>query len=178
MSERESGERDAVQLSIPDHLNYQLVYRLRRQEPFAAEPPDDVAYHYVPRPGALPPGVRGLFGTVGFLKTWLKLTTSGRAFYCLRAGDKVVGYGWLTFGRCKFYHIEPSDVIIGPVTTLRAHRGKGLATLGLKLAINSLIEAGQHVFFIDTSKDNVAMQKVIAKCAFGPPVAAYLRGPD
>jgi GNAT superfamily N-acetyltransferase len=168
-----------VTLSVPEQINYQLVYRLRRSDPFPAVSVPGYAYHFLAGPGAawrLRRGIAGHFRSAGFLKTCAKLATRDRTFYCLTAGEQLANYGWVTASHCRYYRIGIGEIVIGPVWTDPRHRGKGLATAGLQSAVNSLIARGYSVFYIDTSKDNLAMQKVIAKCGFGPPVALFWKG--
>ena len=169
---------------MPHHVKwilafYQLVYRQERHDPFVVEKPAGVEFHLISGPlealGRLQE-IKRIFGLVGSIKALLKVLTPSREFYYLTAGEDVVNYGWSTFSHCRQYHIEPGDTVIGPVWTNPDQRGKGLATIGLKKAMNAMIERKHYIFFIDTAEDNLAMQKVIAKCGFGPAIAAYNRG--
>ena len=171
----------SVTLSVPECIYYQLVYRLRRSDPFPEVSVPGYAYHFLPGPGAawdLRRAMAGHFRSVGLLKACAKLATRDRTFYCLTAGEHLANFGWVTASHCRYYRIEAGEVVIGPVWTDPRHRGKGLATAGLQNAVNSLIARGHSVFYIDTSKDNLAMQKVIARCGFGPPLALFWKGPQ
>ena len=169
---------------MPHHVKWilgfhQSIYRQERHDPFAVERPAGVEFHLISGPlkafGHLRK-IKRIFGLFGLIKACLKVATPSREFYCLTVGEDVVNYGWLTFSRCRQYHIEPGDIVIGPVWTNPDYRGKGMATIGLNSAANAMIERKHYVFFIDAAEDNLAMQKVIAKCGFGPVIRTYRRG--
>jgi len=167
-----------VNLMVPGGIWYQLVYRQRRSSPFQMRAIPEFEYHYADRAAELLPihgALRRCFGTAGFLKTFAKLLSGSRAFYCIIHNHQVASYGWAMKSRCRHYWIASGEVVVGPTFTEQEFRGKGLATYGLKMAINSLMESGHSVFYIDTSNDNIAALRMIAKCDFGKPVAVYLR---
>ena len=172
------ADRIDITLSVPSNRRYQLVYRQERSERFAAEMPEGVEFRFLSAPVDLlarfGPAWR-LFGLAGAAKACLKLATPSRSLYCLMLHGAIVNYGWVMLSSCGYYRVERGDAVIGPVWTDPSHRGEGLATLGLRSAINAWLGRGSRVFFIDTAGDNLAMQAVIAKCGFGPPVALYLR---
>lgn len=166
-------------LSVPKEFWYQFVYRQKRAQPIRDEEAPGYAYHFVRRVGQLAPlagALRRYFGPIGFLKLAAKVLSGKRAFYCMVKDGQVGSYGWATTSFCRAYWMAPGDIVIGPCFTDSAHRGKRLASISMKKAINSLMAEGARVFYIDTSNDNVAAQKMIAKCEFGPPVALYIRG--
>ena len=113
------------------------------------------------------------FGLPGFLKVALKQASSRRRLYCIFADGAVAHYGWVSFSFCRFYKVQAGDVVIGPIWTDDRFRGRGYATLALMRTINELMQKGSHVFWIDTSEDNVACQKVIEKCGFGQKVSVF-----
>ena len=170
----------SVTLSVPECIYYQLVYRLRRSDPFPEVSVPGYAYHFLSGPGAAWDLRRAMAGhflrASGLLKACAKLATRDRTFYCLTAGEHLANLGWVTASTCRYYRIEAGEVVIGPVWTDPQHRGKGLATAGLQNAVNSLIARGHSVFYIDTSKDNLAMQKVIARWRVRPAARPLLEG--
>ena len=113
----------------------------------------------------------GCFGLVGFVKAALKLTSRNRRLYCIIAEGAVAHYGWVSFSFCRYYTVQAGDVVVGPIWTSGRFRGRGYASLALMKAVNELVLAGHHVFWIDTSADNMACQKVIEKCGFGKQVS-------
>ena len=122
----------------------------------------------------LVPLVRCL-GPLGLLKTGLKLVTKRRRFYCVLAEGCVAHYGWVSFSFCRYYQVNPGDVVIGPILTEDRYRGRGYATFALISVVNALVAEGCRVFWIDTSEDNLACQKVIEKSGFGEPVERFER---
>ncbi len=168
-----------VTLEIPANLTFQKVYRQRRVVPLALRRVPGAVYHDVPTVGALlaiGDAARRHFSWPQLIKVAAKLLTPRRAYYCVIADERIVGDGWITYGRCAYYRVEPEDAVIGPAWTHPEYRGRGLATLALSSAINALLQRGHPVTYLDTYKTNAAMEKVIARCGYGPPVALYLRG--
>lgn len=169
-----------VTLSIPHGLPHQLVYRLQVERASPLTAPHGCRFELLSgladalrHAGVL----RRAFGVVGGAKTCIKIMTSARALYVVASGSGILSSGWMTMSRCRHYPVGPGEAVIGPIWTDPAHRGRGLATFGLKSCINRMSEAGCEVFFVDTAGDNLAMQKVLSKCGFGEPVACCLRNP-
>jgi len=171
-----------VVLDIPQCLNYQLVYRIEKTAPYPVDEREDARFVFC---GTWRDGVRhlgafrGAFGMLGALKTVAKLATPSRMLYFFAGpGGAMLHYGWVRIGRCRQFWINPGEVFIGPIRTVPAGRGKGLATDGIKLGINALIARGFTVFYGNSQKDNLASQRVLEKCGFGLPVSAYLKSPS
>jgi GNAT superfamily N-acetyltransferase len=114
-------------------------------------------------------------GKAGLVKAILKLCTKNRLFYCMLKQGQVAATGWCSVSFCRHYKVDPGSAVIGPIWTAEHLRGRGIATLALKQALNALMQRGLRIFYIDTAGDNLASQRVIAKCGFGPPVALYIR---
>jgi len=109
-------------------------------------------------------------GAYGLLKCLLKLLSGKRNVYLILKENQVVHLGWIALGFCRFYDVEPGSAVIGPVWTDGEHRGRGLATVALVQVMNRLTARSVSVFYIDTSEQNLAMQRVIGKCGFGLPI--------
>ena len=109
----------------------------------------------------------------GCLKDIIKLATARRSYFFITDGKKVVSEAYITVGQCRYYNVEDDAAVIGPVWTDEEIRGKGLATGLLKRTINSLVQSGFSVIYIDTSENNKAMQSVIKKCGFGDSIDFY-----
>jgi len=178
---RDTRHASLVTLDIPDVLNYQLVYRLETTTPFAVAPRDDARFVFC---GCLGDGMRCFtslrngFGTAGAIKTVAKLATPTRMLYLfVSPAGELLHYGWVRVGRCRQFWINPGEVFIGPIRTVPAGRGKGLATDGIKLGINALLARGFTVFYGNSQRDNLASQRVLEKSGFGLPVSAYLKSP-
>jgi GNAT superfamily N-acetyltransferase len=155
-----------------------MVYRLRVTSARHVENVQGATFHYLDSPTALPWILRAIAGRhrrAALVKTIAKLATSSRQYYCVTIDGAIVSDGWVTLGRCDHYTIEREAALIGPTWTDPDHRGKGLATFALGHAINALHVRGHDLTYIDTSKDNVAMQRVIARCGYGAPIAAFPR---
>ena len=156
----------------------QRVYRQERDREFQIEPGEGLQFKLVAGPadlGSCGTVLRSAFGLVGCLKACLKVATSSRMLYIVISEDRIVNWGWISLSFCRYYPVAEKDVVFGPVQTEAACRGNGYATWGLKHAMNALVRRGYRVFFIDTSHDNLAMQRVIDHCGFGAPISSYLR---
>lgn len=167
-----------VNLQIPEGMAYQLVYRVESRDHAPVSFPPGVAFHWVDRVAPLLRHWRlwaGALGAPGTVKACLKILAGRRALYGVAHGGVLGHFGWVTLSRCRHYHIEPYAAVVGPVMTLEAHRGRGLATLGLRSVRQCLLARGWPVVYIDTGGDNLAMQTVIARCGFGAPVGVYPR---
>lgn len=166
-----------VRLQIPDKLSFQLVFRQERSQPLEVSPVSGVSFHFI---DSLDVGLaqwsalKGLFGLAGALKALAKIQR-GRAFYFVADGPQVLHTGWVSSSFCRFYRVEPGDVVIGPIWSAEASRSRGVGAYGTQMAINALLKKGVRVFFIDTANGNVPCLKMIGKCGFGAPVASYLR---
>ena len=101
----------------------------------------------------------------------------GRCIYFgLRQGSVPQSTGTLALGYCRFYPVEGDAVVIGEIVTMPDRRGHGLATLSIMLAVNGAIRRGRKTFYIDTQRNNHAMQRSIAKLGFGAPVGGDAAG--
>lgn len=167
-----------VILEIPEHLRFQLVYRLERDRPFEAAAPPGYTFHSVGTVRSALGSLRtlvGAFGVLGAVKAVLKVLTGRRHLYLVRDSAGVVSYGWGTIGKCGYYKIEPDAVVVGPIWTDDRVRGRGLATTALQMALDVWMKSGRRLFYIDTERANFPAQKVFEKCGFGPPIALYIR---
>ena len=166
-----------VRLEIPEKLSFQLVFRQERSLPLDVNPANGLSFHFIDSVGAglaQWPALKGLFGMVGALKALAKIQR-GRIFYFVADGPQVLHTGWVTSSFCRFYRVEPGDVVIGPIWSAQASRSRGVGAYGTQMAINALLKKGVRVFFIDTANGNVPCLKMIGKCGFGAPVASYIR---
>jgi hypothetical protein len=115
------------------------------------------------------------FGYAGSAKAAAKLATPSRHLYLVVADGRLASYGWATIGRCRYYKVEPTAVVVGPIWTDESVRGRGLATFGLQSALNAWVDQGVRFFYIDTECVNHPAQRVFQKCGFGAPIALYIR---
>ena len=168
-----------VCVSIPATHAYGLIYRQARDELFSVEPMAGLSFCLLRRPGDVRPllgALRSRYGAARFAKTVLKLATPIRELYCVLHDGEIVHDGWLTISRCTEYWVEEGAVVVGPINTTEQWRGKGLAPYAMRLAMNSLMERGHRIVYVDTANDNLASQRAIAKCGFGDPVAVRISG--
>lgn len=167
-----------ITLEIPEPLGYQLVYRQERDQPFELplRPQAEFVMVFNAAQALRHLGVlRRHFGALGLGKVLAKLLSGRRAFYFMMEKGQLLTTGWCTVGRCRYYPIEPTGVVIGPIWSSLAARGQGLATRALHRAMNTLQQRGRRIFYIDAFMANQASHRVIAKSDFGAPVSAYLR---
>lgn len=167
-----------VTLVVPDHLQFQYVYRTQPESAAAPALPPGMRFELLR--GATDGGQAGRrlvagFGPVGAAKALAKLASPRRQLYLLSEGRRVLSYGWGMVGRCRYYKIEPDALVVGPIWTAPEARGRGLATTALQAALAAWWTDGRRIFYIDTERNHVAAQKVFAKCGFGPPMALYIR---
>ena len=177
--EHAAGGSREIAIRVPRGLKAQLVFRQVFRQPLATT--GDAQFDF-----QLCRGIRSYLvryqavgralGLLGAVKGAAKASTKRRMFYFVREGRNVLHYGWATIGRCRHYRIEPGAAVIGPIWTSPQARGRGVATIATLQAIDALVRQGHSTIYIDTSQDNAACLKVIEKCGFGPPIAAFIRG--
>ena len=158
-------------------MRWQLIYRLKVSEAFEVVEPDAMKFAFCRSLSEALPLLSVFlrrYGLIAGMKALIKTATDGRWYYCLHDGRNVISDGWIT-GMSRHYEIDPQGAVIGPVWTDPAWRGRGLAVVGIKSALNKMKSAGNSLFYIDTSSENRAMRKVIAKCGFGEPVVTMDR---
>ncbi|WP_156804181.1 GNAT family N-acetyltransferase [Rhodanobacter fulvus] len=170
-----------VELRIPANLPYQLIYRMHRTALFDAPARDDVEFRFVSSlpqllPLALP--LRRVVTTSEWVKSLVRINVGGRMFYCLLRDGVILHRGWVSVSFCNHYKVGPGDVVIGPIWSAPGTRGQGLAKYATQRAINELIGRGLSTFYIDTSADNLACQKMIANCDFGSAMGCTPRLPE
>src|SRR5487761_350096 len=173
-----SAVREVV-VRVPAPLEPQLVFRADFRGPLEVDPPTGLSFVFCRGPLSYLGAARRLgplFSPAETVKNLLKVGTTRRMFYFARDEQEILHFGWLTTGRCRQYRIERDAVGIGPIWTAAAARGRGLATFATKMAINELLRAGHHIFYIDTSMRNLPCLRVIERCGFGEPMATYVRG--
>ncbi|MEI6702260.1 MAG: GNAT family N-acetyltransferase [Deltaproteobacteria bacterium] len=154
----------------------QLVYRHEFEKAFQVPKRLDVDFEFLSSPLDAIRLWRPLMDCLGFLgliKTGLKLATKKRRLYCIMSKGCIAHYGWVSFSFCRYYTVQPGDVVIGPILTDDRFRGMGFATVALMQTINQLILERCRVLWIDTAEDNISCQKVIEKCGFGQSVLSF-----
>ncbi|MDF2154398.1 GNAT family N-acetyltransferase [Vibrio sp. CAU 1672] len=153
-------------------INY--VFKQQRHTPYSVNPA--IQFRRIDTPaGALRharPLLRAL-GMVEYLKILLKSFTRNRVFYFLSDRDTLIAYGYLSIGFCHYYSVAYGDVVIGSIWTHPKRRGQGLATEGIRLAMNHMLNCGRDTFYIDTQATNFAMLRSIEKLEFGRPHAEF-----
>ncbi len=154
----------------------QLIYRYECLAPFELEDSDGIDFIKY-RNGIDAIKYMALLiwhrGIAGYVKDVVKLFTAGRYYFCIVDDNRIVSEVYVVIGKCRFYEVDESAAVLGPVWTDGNMRGKGLATSLLKRTINSLLALGYNTFYIDTSENNPAMQNVIEKCGFGNSAGDY-----
>lgn len=102
------------------------------------------------------------FGLPGAIKAAFKVGTRTRVYYALIRGHEIISDGWIRHGRTSSYRIARSDCVIGPIWTRPDQRGKGYATLGLRLALAFCSKR----IFVDTWIGNLASRACIEAAGF------------
>jgi RimJ/RimL family protein N-acetyltransferase len=167
-----------VTLNVPDHVSFQLVYRMELTRHYAVELEPELQFEFL---NSAVQGLRRISrvasycGKPGVFKALAKLASARRSLYLVTRGGRAVSAGWCTVGRCSYYRVESNAVVVGPIWTDPAERGKGLASKALQLSLNEHLRLGRTLFYIDTEKMNLAAQRVFQKSGFGEPVALYFR---
>lgn len=153
-----------------------LLFKTIRVEPFQLDSNDDVCV---------------VAGFVGVIRHWpmlwhgstilartklvLNIAVGRDVFFGIYSEGNPVSTGVLALGHCSDYKVEPEAVVIGMVNTDSKRRGEGLATRSIMVAMNVMIERGHTQFYIETRRDNIAMQRSIEKLGFGQPISNCLR---
>jgi RimJ/RimL family protein N-acetyltransferase len=166
------------ELDIPETADVQLVFRLQRAHCYEATLPNGYTFSFINTVSdALTEfsALKAQSGLAWVMKCLIRLSTKKRAVYVIMFDGKVASIGGCAAGICKHYRIEKNAMAIGPIETVEAHQGKGLASIGMQLAMNEYIVKGIGTFYIDTQRTNTAAQKTFAKCGFGSPIALYWR---
>ncbi|GAA6174009.1 hypothetical protein NBRC116592_36790 [Colwellia sp. KU-HH00111] len=162
----------------------QFVYKMNLNDkpnsnfsPQADDIKPDVFYNIFDAIKYLPSLIKRFGVSSELLKLLLKLVLKRDAFYCLIINKKIVSDGLITFGRCNYYDVGKQDCIIGTVYSEPSYRGKGLATTAIQSCISNLIVNRPllEAVYIDTSENNIGMQKVIDRLGFGQPFHTYER---
>ena len=113
------------------------------------------------------PAYLTIYGPAATAKMIAKLAIAGRSYYAaFEDPGRIVSDGWILQGRCRFYPVGPRDCVIGPIQTVEQWRGRGVAHAILVRAANSCIRGGAPWVYIDTTEDNFASRKTIAKSGF------------
>jgi hypothetical protein len=172
------GAFHEIRLSVPAPFEAQLVFRREQSRRFEVALPCGAQFVYCRTMREFLPQFRQfteIEGRAAAVKAGIKLLTPRRSFYAMICEGRMLHYGWITTGRCRYYHVEPRAAVIGPIWTSEQARGRGLATAATQLVINEMISQGCSIFYIDTSTTNTSCLKVIQKCGFGPPLGAFVR---
>lgn len=153
-----------------------LLFKTLREVPFQLDRSDDVF---------VIAGLAGLMRHWPMLWRWstmlervklaLKIAAGRSVFFGIQSAGSPVSTGVLALGYCRDYKVEPEAVVIGMINTDLERRGEGLATRSIKVAMNAMIERGFTQFYIETRRDNIAMQLSIEKLGFGKPISHCLR---
>jgi hypothetical protein len=172
------GAFHEIRLAVPAPFEAQLVFRREQSRRIEVAMPAGAQFVFCRGAMQFLPHFRHLAaidGRAAALKAALKLCTPRRSFYAMFCEGRMLHYGWITTGGCRYYHVEPRAAVIGPIWTSEQARGRGLATAATLLVMNELIALGHTIFYIDTSTSNTPCLKVIEKCGFGPPLGAFVR---
>jgi hypothetical protein len=170
---------EEVVLKIPSQYVYQLVFRHDRTEVMAVDTIEGVSFHFCSSLGKYVRYFSQLCHAVGFLSVFkgcLKILSGRRLFYFVTDGTQILHHAWVTLSYSRHYYIDNAAVVIGPIATMSAARGRGLATFATQSAMNALRQLGHRTIYIDTSNTNAPCLKVISNCGFGLPIATYIRG--
>jgi RimJ/RimL family protein N-acetyltransferase len=153
------------------NMRVNLLFKTFRAEPFQLDENDDI--FIVAGPAELIRQWPMLWRWSTILertKLALKIVARRSVFFGIRSSEKLVSTGVLAIGYCRHYKVEPEAIVIVTIHTDPKRRGEGLATRSIKMAMNAMIERGHSVFYIDTGRGNIAMQRSIDRLGFGPPV--------
>jgi L-amino acid N-acyltransferase YncA len=167
-----------LNVTLAPELAYQLVFRHTIERPFDLRPLDGAEFVLLAGPTDAWRQRRALarrVGVRGLPKVFAKLATRSRLLYAVVQDGALVHDGWLSVSHCSTYPVAEGEVVIGPMVTTTPLRGRGLASYGIKEAMNAMLRRGHRVFYINASPANLASRRVIEKCGFGQPIAALPR---
>lgn len=161
--------------SEPESNVRQFVFRKVSGQPPVLNEKPDMQFVHADGPRTIlahRTALRRQLGGAGLIKAFAKTVTHRRSFFFVLQDDIIIHYGWISLGFCRYYAIEESAAVVGPVWTAPQARGKGAASFALQYVIDNLYRRSHAVVYIDTSSDNAAMLRVIEKCEFGPAVGS------
>lgn len=172
-------EYESLTLNIPTSMNYQMIYRQELHYPINdIVKIESLSFSMCDGPSLclkLAPLLIKRFGIFNFIKTLLKTATPTRDLALIIDSHNVVFYCWASISKSSYYLVEKNSVVLNTMVTDPNKRGQGIAPLGLKMMMNHYFSRGKHTFYIDTSKDNPAAQRVFAKSGFDKIVGSYPR---
>jgi GNAT superfamily N-acetyltransferase len=153
-----------------------LVFRQEPAGPLpAGAPPGGASFHLVAGWGGAWRARRHLRAALAegeaLRAALLRLAVPRLFFYyfLLDAHGRVVHAGRLRATRSGLAPLEGPGVVIGPIRTDPAVRGRGLATYGLLCAVNAMLARGHRRFYISASEHNVPSLRAIERAGFGAP---------
>jgi GNAT superfamily N-acetyltransferase len=111
------------------------------------------------------------WGWKGAIKTALKILSLKRILFGVIRDRRVVQFGWVHVGECRFYPVEQDAVVLETLWTDPLHRRQGFASATIYQTIVFLSKKGFRRFYIDTILSNVASQRMIEKAGFSECVA-------
>lgn len=173
-----TGQEYEVTLRIPKNLEFQLVFKQQRTHAFSTIERGELQFLFVDTVGRALSAFKWLvvlYGLVGALKALLKISRGNRYFYALLEGGEVVHTGWINDSFCNYYRVNRGELVIGPIWSADAARGRGFGTYATQLAMNTMLQRGRGIFYIDTSNSNRPCLRLIEQCGFGYPIAAFVR---
>jgi len=101
-----------------------------------------------------------LWGPAGAVNAVARLARPGVSLYLVVEEGSAISWGWLTAaGR---------EVAVGPIGTEPEHTNRGMATLGLRWALNQARYACRSRAWLKAPVEQPAVAKVAAKCGFEP----------
>jgi GNAT superfamily N-acetyltransferase len=145
------------------------IYRIEPPKS-GSPPPDGVTFVPLTNPwhGARHfHALRSEFGLAKTLRALLKLLSGSRFLFVFLQRDRIVCYIWSTEHSPR-YPIGPQACVLGPLSTQRAMRGRGLASSLMRLASEHLAARGYREIYTDTVPSNVASQRTILRAGFVP----------
>jgi len=105
-------------------------------------------------------------GWIEGIRCSLKVLSGRRIFFGLSRKGKIIQSGWANLGFCYHYPVEADAVVLGPLWTHPAIRGKSLGSSSIVAAMRELTRRGYKTYYIDTQSHNEASLRMIAKAGF------------
>lgn len=146
-----------------------LIYRLDVPDPPPPPPAGGARFVIARGPGDAARRLRlwaAAWGWAGALKAFAKACTGRRLPFGMVADGRLVTSCWANVGFCRHYRVEPDAVVFGTGYTSPEFRGRGLLTEAVLRTIGLLRRRGYTRFYVDTTAENLAARRMIAKAGF------------
>jgi RimJ/RimL family protein N-acetyltransferase len=151
-----------------------LIYRMDVSAPLPPKVLPEGAFIVAAKPRSVAANFLVWVKTWGWkeaIKTAMKVLSGKRFLFGVIREKRVVQFGWLNVGKCRFYPVEQNAIVVETLWTNPEHRGQGLASATIHQGLVYLSQRGYRRFYVDTILANRASHRMIEKAGFSERVA-------